>query len=465
LLALEAALYALLTFRPRSLQYIDYVDGYYLYVAHRMAQGAVLYRDVQGVQPPLLFVAGALLFRLHDSLAVIRLYALLVHLCIQMLVLLSAYRLYRSQALALIAATLFALAPYSWQWDRIFDPNPLVTLLTLASFYALLLDRTEAALLAGVLGGLAMVTKIWYLPVLVVSVAYLARNQPARLPRFLFGLVLTLGIVCLLGWSQVGAAFWQGLLAQDVSPLSLDWLDASIVHVLSDETPLLLAALAGLLLIARGRVGLSPLPALYGLSSVLVLGATIKQGTAWPVFQFAEPALVLLATALIVPLPTREGGAGSRVRSSGVLPAILLLLMAAWSLPAIRAAIPASDSSEHVVTSAIQRYAPPDAILLAPPFYLYLTHRRAFAEDADINLWELADRSGNSSASAARQRLVQALRRGAVPIVVVDQRVDRLQGVLPTLSTFYRALSFVDPLPPDRAVQLWLSRSTRPASP
>src|SRR5262249_18359017 len=72
--------YALIAFHPGSWAYLDYVDGYYLYVAHRMAQGAVLYSGVMGVQPPGIYLVGALLFRLHDGIASARLYSLLLHL-------------------------------------------------------------------------------------------------------------------------------------------------------------------------------------------------------------------------------------------------------------------------------------------------------------------------------------------------------------------------------------------------
>lgn len=36
--------------------YVDNGDGYYLYAARRMAQGAALYRDVMGTQPPVVYL-------------------------------------------------------------------------------------------------------------------------------------------------------------------------------------------------------------------------------------------------------------------------------------------------------------------------------------------------------------------------------------------------------------------------
>src|SRR5690348_15564708 len=53
--------------------YVDNGDGYYLYAARRLAQGAVLYRNVMGTQPPLVYLLGAAVFKLGGTLAVARL--------------------------------------------------------------------------------------------------------------------------------------------------------------------------------------------------------------------------------------------------------------------------------------------------------------------------------------------------------------------------------------------------------
>src|SRR5438309_1362575 len=56
-----------------AMSYVDNGDGYYLYAAHRLAQGAVLYRDVMGTQPPLVYALGAAVFKLGGALTTLRL--------------------------------------------------------------------------------------------------------------------------------------------------------------------------------------------------------------------------------------------------------------------------------------------------------------------------------------------------------------------------------------------------------
>ena len=61
-----------------AMGYVDNGDGYYLYAAHRLAQGAVLYRDVMGTQPPLTYVLGAAVFKLGGALTTVRMVSALL---------------------------------------------------------------------------------------------------------------------------------------------------------------------------------------------------------------------------------------------------------------------------------------------------------------------------------------------------------------------------------------------------
>ena len=155
-LLLLCAFYWLTAIQPGSHAYLDYVDGYYLYVAQRMAHGVVLYSGVMGVQPPGIYVVGAALFRLHDQLATARVYSGLLHCATIIMVAAVTYRLIDRGVDALIAATIYTLAPYGLIWSRIFDPNPLVTFLSLCSLWALLGDQDDWAALAGAFAALAL---------------------------------------------------------------------------------------------------------------------------------------------------------------------------------------------------------------------------------------------------------------------------------------------------------------------
>lgn len=488
--------YALLAFRPESWAYLDYVDGYYLYVAHRMAQGGVLYRQLMGVQPPGIYLVGDWLFRLHDSLATIRLYAVALHGCTVLLIYLTAMKARLGRGAALLAALLFSLAPYSLIWSRIFDPNPLVTALALLSIYCLLGGNPRWAAIAGLVGAVALATKIWYAPVLLLSLWYLARARRAELAPFAVALASAFAAVCLAGTLVAGADFWRGLLVQEVSGLSLTWLLAAVIDVIGRDWLLLgLAFLA--LRAARDPRRVPALPghaadaqrvlALYLAGSSVVLAATIKVGTFAPVFQFAEPAICLVAATLPGRLfgasASRSGASTERDHPEGISTGdavhtqearsgrhrlagrlvgaglVWAVLLGWWAAPAIRAVAYPSDAAVRAIVAQMRAHGAPGSAVLAPPFYAYLAGRRAFDERSDINLWASGASAGDATSLADAIDLARQLSLGAVPIVLVDRRVTQLPApVLAALHRRYRRLPFVDSVPVDRAAEIWVPR-------
>ena len=497
LLGVLLAGYVLLALRPASWTYLDYVDGYYLYVAQRMAQGGVLYRQLMGVQPPGIYLVGDWLFRLHDSLATIRVYAAALHAATVLLIYFTAGRARLGRDAALLAALLFSLAPYSLVWSRIFDPNPLVTALALLSIFCLLGGSPRWAVAAGVVGALALATKVWYVPVLLASLWYLARVRRAELVPFAAACMATFTAVCLAGTLSAGTDFWRGLLVQEASGLSVTWLLAAVIDVLGRDWLLLgLAFLA--LRAARGPRHASALSrpvadaqrllTLYLAGSAVVLGAALKVGTFAPVFQFAEPALCLVAATLPFRLfgavnrqadgavigHDRVGGrspadhtqadmvrSGRRVGSGGMIVAGLgcLAVLSWWAAPALRGLSAPSDVPVHALVAQIRARSSPTSAVVAPPLYVYLAGRRAFDERSDLNLWASQASAGDRASLAAAADLARQLARGVVPIVLADRRVERLPvPVLTALHTRYRRLPFVDSAPVDRAVAIWVPR-------
>src|ERR671934_1219120 len=87
-----------------ALNYVDNGDGYYLYAAHRLAQGAVLYRDVMGTQPPLVYVLGAVVFKLGGTLTTVRLLSVALRALSTALVFLAGLRLFGDRLTAALAA-------------------------------------------------------------------------------------------------------------------------------------------------------------------------------------------------------------------------------------------------------------------------------------------------------------------------------------------------------------------------
>src|SRR5918911_479138 len=214
--------------------YVDNGDGYYLYAAHRLAQGAVLYRDVMGTQPPLVYALGAAVFKLGGALATLRLVSAVLRALCTALVFLVGLRLFGDRLTAALAALTYALLPIGLAWDRSFDVNPPLTLMALLALWPLVRFTPRAARVAGVLAAAALFTKNLYAPLLVATLAYLAVRRRPLLGPYLQGLVVGLAA---LGAALAAYAGREGLydafLGQQSSPFNPTWFVVSVFYVIT----------------------------------------------------------------------------------------------------------------------------------------------------------------------------------------------------------------------------------------
>ncbi|HEX2516176.1 MAG TPA: hypothetical protein VH257_15820, partial [Chloroflexota bacterium] len=90
---LVAGTWALLALATLHRAYLEYSEGYYLYLGARLAAGARLYADAASTQPPLLPVAVSLLWRVAPDVYLPRLLAILLYLVTALLAGRLAHRL------------------------------------------------------------------------------------------------------------------------------------------------------------------------------------------------------------------------------------------------------------------------------------------------------------------------------------------------------------------------------------
>jgi 4-amino-4-deoxy-L-arabinose transferase-like glycosyltransferase len=459
--------------------YVDNGDGYYLYAAHRLAQGAVLYRDVMGTQPPLVYALGAAVFKLGGALATLRLVSATLRALCTALVFLAGLRLFGDRLTAALAALTYALLPIGLEWDRSFDVNPPLTLMALLALWPLLRFTPRAARLAGVLAAVALFTKNLYAPLLVATLAYLALRRRPLLGPYLQGMMVGLAALGAALAAYAGpAGLYDAFLGQQSSPFNPAWFVVSVSYVITSEGAVVLVAIVGAYLAWResrsrrleGALALDYAPWFLG-GGCAVLLATLKEGTFGTVFQVAEPAVALLAAygAMWAVRPrARDHGPAAHAaaqRTAGraavalALPAALLVALASLSLAgADRAALAQGNAAEVArVVALIRAHAPPGATIVAPPYYALLTGTRIPGDAADTYI--LAQRVRHAAPWARRwvRRVTRDLSARRIPIVLTDVRSDKIAPLMVALWAGYRPV-YGDTQPPALHVEVWLPK-------
>jgi len=229
---LVPVLWTLLAAAVLNRSYLEYAEGYYLYLGARLAAGTRLYAQAASTQPPLLPMIIALLWRVQPDVYLPRLLALGCYLATALLAGRLARSLSPSPWATGLAATIAALLPLGAGAPQVLDAN--AALAPLAPAVALLWLRRQpaAAALAGLLAAAGLSIKLTFLPFAAAPFAgaallalLRARLSPAPattrglLAWYLAALALAGGLelAAWLAWS--GRAALDGFFGEAESPL------------------------------------------------------------------------------------------------------------------------------------------------------------------------------------------------------------------------------------------------------
>lgn len=188
--------------------------------------------------------------------------------------------------------------------------------------------------------------------------------------------------------------------------------------------------------------------------AMAVLLATLKEGTAGPVFQLAEPAVALLAAHAAV-WGLRRTLRAPRL-AVALAPPVLLVIALAGAITADRAALAWNNSAEVARLSALIRaHTHPGATIVAPPYYALLTETRIPGDAGDTYIVAQRVRAGDPWARRWVSHVATALRGGRIPIALVDSRLAAITPLMAALRAHYH-IAYADTLPPALHVTVWL---------
>lgn len=212
--ALEVALVAwivaaYLLFKVAGLHPSGTDDNIYFYLARRLAEGAVPYRDFFFAHPPVHLLVPAAVFGIGGfSIGTAKLIPVMAQAIAAVCLYLAARRASRGMAVLAIVLHLFAYQVLMGSTDM--NGENLMTAFLAAGLLAASRGRYG---LAGGLAGLGLGCGLYALAgVLALGLAALASGR-RPLGRFALGVLVTFGGICAVFWILGGQGFWDGVVA------------------------------------------------------------------------------------------------------------------------------------------------------------------------------------------------------------------------------------------------------------
>lgn len=433
--------------------YIDFGDGNYLYIASRIAEGGVVYRDILAPQPPCHLFLGAFLIKasqwlsLDSALYLVRAFSLALHLATALLVVVLARRAWGRATTAVVAGIIFLALPIGMWWSMGYQSEPLEVFFLLLMMVSATGRAKWRDVTTGVFGALAAMTNATAAPFLLALILFMLASNWRRalrvaIPALLLAGAMTAGMELYSDGNFLSnAVFNQAgtFNTEDFWSYSFGKIRSEGWDILYREGFFIVLAVLGFFHLIHE----SPLEKedRHGLAwfCFATLGSfvyVIKGGTMDYIFSLAEPAVALLAAGELVaiwgrihghrpagvarrglfesdePGPATSGDIFDLVlKGAGLLWVVLLSVAAlyntgnfyrqlwyqtAFELPTlerpllVRPGDPMPNNVEKV-NEWIEEYSEPGDTILAPPFYAFVTGRKIWGDYSELFIWRMKD--------------------------------------------------------------------------
>lgn len=438
---------------------LDAADSAYLASSDAIARGMSPYKEFLLAHPPLLFFIGAPLAMLKAGIIPFRFFSIFILAGLGVAVWLLAFRVTANSGIAMLAGVLTLFAPLGLYFSKLFINDPLVSLLTVLIFL-LLFGRKKSALAgAGVLSVLATLTKLTWLPVLVVCVAYVIffrRKQSwIYLTLALGGSVAATLVVQLL---TGGAYFSDIFVSQTSKGYSLTNFYEGLRRIWIIDWPLIVPAAVGIWFAARAiirRQQLSPglrgrlfLLAGWLISGLVLLGTLPAEGHDTNLFLLAEPALAVLAAWGIIGLAERRT-------------LLAVVAVGAWVVIGIPALVDrdrdflfrSNETDVAVMVSQIQSHGAESLPVLVPGCYAVEAGRPVTLNFYDQFLWEEKYKRDDEDAKELFERLRREVGEKPPPVAIFGEGQLTREIVADKLEAYYQLYHTSASWPP---MEMWL---------
>ena len=445
---------------------LDASDSAYLISADAISRGLMPYRDFLAAHPPLLFLLGAPLAWLKAGVLPFRIFSVVIAAGTGLVAWRLSGRLTGNSHIAFLAGALALFAPLGVFFSKLFLSDSLVSLLGMGTLFLLMYGTRRATAGAGALAVLGMLTKLTYLPLFLLAIAYLAIYKREQLKLFVIvALGGTAASVLVLEALTHGVYLADILWAQASKGYSLGNLRGGLGRIWQMDWPLLVPAAAGLFyavrewrraaIPGRSRLSRGNLFLLLGwLAAGVVLLATLPaEGHDTNLFQAAEPAVALLAAWGIIALATSG-------RFLAVMATLWLALAVSFMAVKDREFFTRSNADFVAETVAgIQDITPGGEGILAPGCYAIEADRPVIHNFYDQFLWEEKYKRSDEDALILFDQLRVEAGAADIPAVILDRNSPTYDMLTTSLKANY-ALKATSPVGPP--VTFWLRLPNAP---
>lgn len=485
-----------------SAAYIDFGDGNYMYIASRIAEGGVVYRDILAPQPPMHLFTGAGIIRMYEAVRgslpeswrrdhpifAFRAFSLLLHLATFLLVVRLGGRAWGRAAAGVTAGVVYMALPLTLWWSMGYQSEPLEVFFLVAMMNCALGGSRGGDLFAGILGALAAMTNATAAPFLLVLILYMGIVNWRRAVRIAVPSLLLAGAMTLVMEFYASGTFLRNAVLNQTgtyppegfADYALGKLRREGTDIFYREGLFIIAALLGLFrfvhvspLNGEARGGL----VWFCLATMASFLYVTKGGTVDYIFSLAGPAVAVMGAGLWVEVASFRGEVFDRITGghrplrrrlleSGIPRLVAGFFLALMMLPTLyfygdlwtqrafelpdldhapRAADGSPGSNVEQVAFWIGKYSKPGDRILAPPFYAVLTGRHLWGDYSEIFIWTIKDhndRTANDPDGEGYRKtlaMADAIRNGEIPIVILElDQTGRLPEVMKALQKAYR---------------------------
>ena len=382
----------------RGREYWNYSEGVYLLTSRMLLDGADVYGDVIASQPPPMFVVGAGLLAIHDSIEWMRVAMGLIQLTAGVLGAVVVWRLTANRVAAALTIPAALLTPWAVHEHGLLTPEMFAAPLLLAG--ALLAERRERAATVGVLAALTAAFKVPYALPAVALVLVCADRRRAAL--WAAGVFVASALVSLVVF---GGGLWTQVVSAQLDSGRLPFSLLRGMWAQAGWNLLGLAAAAAVAWRLRDRArdpALLRAVAAVAVGTLLTVATNWKRGTALNILVPVEATLLPLAVAGVAwSVQAMREGAARRARHLAAVASVGVALALVQGLSLVADPTPATlahpwlrpgsapawqvGAREPEVDAivAAARDCPPGVPISEIPYYAFLAERRAQGDQPD----------------------------------------------------------------------------------